>query len=381
TFGFAVSRSIGRLNETSTWPLLARSANGYVSSFGELGGLSTHGSTRKLELVPYVVSSLTRQRPADNPLVAPAAAEAEVGLDMKYALTPGLTLTTTFNPDFGQVEADPAVVNLTAFETFFNERRPFFVEGSGTFKFDSDCWDGPCTMFYSRRIGRAPQGTSVLPDEDGVYTAYPPLSTILGAGKLTGRVHGVSVGVMHAVTQEETGTVLAGGVRSQQAMEPTTNYTVGRARREFANQSSIGGIFTSTIRRLPEALRFIPERAFTAGMDVDARFKRFYSLTGFWAASSGHGDPDAVADRQENSGDYYQRPDATSFAFDPTRTSLNGSAARIGVNKIGGQRLRFGTQVGFRTPGFDLNDAGFLRRADERWTIDWMSLRSEVPNR
>src|SRR5262249_22006317 len=216
---------------------------------------------------------------------------------------------------------------------------------------------------------------------DGVYTAYPPLSTILGAGKLTGRVHGVSVGVMHAVTQEETGTVLAGGVRSQQAVEPTTNYTVGRARREFANQSSIGGIFTSTIRRLPDALRFIPERAFTAGMDVDARFKRFYSLTGFWAASSVQGDPDAIADVQENSRHYYQRPDATSFAFDPTRTSLNGSAARIGVNKIGGQRLRFGTQVGFRTPGFDLNDAGFLRRADERWTIDWMSLRSEVPNR
>src|SRR5262249_11205907 len=119
TFGFAVSRSIGRLNETSTWPLLARSANGYVSSFGELGGLSMHGSTRKLELVPYVVSSLTRQRPADNPLVAPAAAEAEVGLDMKYALTPGLTLTTTFNPDFGQVEAAPAVVNLPASLPFF----------------------------------------------------------------------------------------------------------------------------------------------------------------------------------------------------------------------------------------------------------------------
>src|SRR5262252_5193239 len=381
TFGFAVSRSIGRLNETSTWPLLARSANGYVSSFGELGGLSMHGSASKLELVPYVLSSVTRQRPEDNPLVVPNAADAAVGLDMKYALTPGLTLTSTFNPDFGQVEADPAVVNLTAYETFFNERRPFFVEGSGTFKFDSDCWDGPCTIFYSRRIGRAPQGISVLPDEAGVYTAYPPVSTILGAGKLTGRVHGFSLGVMHAVTQEETGTVLAAGERAQQAVEPTTNYTVGRVRREFSNQSSVGGIFTSTIRRLPAALRFIPERAFTGGMDFDARFKRFYSLTGFWASSSVHGDPDAIVDVQENSRHYYQRPDATSFTFDPTRTSLDGSAARVGVNKIGGQRLRFSTQLGFRTPGFDLNDSGFLRRADERWTLDWVSLRSEVPNR
>jgi hypothetical protein len=381
TFGFAVSRSIGRLNETSTWPLLARSANGYVSSFGELNGLSMRSSVRRLELVPYVVSSVTRQHPEDNPLLQPSAGEAAVGLDVKYALTPGLTFTSTFNPDFGQVEADPAVVNLSAFETFFNERRPFFVEGSGMFKFDSDCWDGPCSMFYSRRVGRAPQGTSVFPDNDGVYTEYPSQSTILGAGKLTGRVGRVSIGVMHAVTQEETGTMLEDGVRTQQAVEPTTNYTVARARREFANQSSIGGIFTSTVRRLPDALRFIPDRAFSGGVDVDARFKRFYSLTGYWAASTVRGDPSAILDLQENSRHYYQRPDATSFTLDPSLTVLNGTSGRIGVNKIGGQRVRFGSQVGFKSPGFDLNDAGFLRRADETWTLNWFSLRSEVPNR
>jgi uncharacterized protein DUF5916/cellulose/xylan binding protein with CBM9 domain len=380
TFGFAVSRSIGRLNETSTWPLLPRSANGYVSSFGDLGGLTMHGSPKKIELVPYIVSSLTRQ-PSDNPLVSASAGDAAVGLDMKYALTPGLTLTTTFNPDFGQVEADPAVVNLTAFETFFNERRPFFVEGSGNFKFDADCWDGPCSMFYSRRVGRSPQGTGVLPDADGVYTVYPAQSTILGAGKLTGRIGAFSLGVMHAVTQEETGSVLEDGIRSQRAVEPTTNYSVARVRREFANQSSIGGIFTSTIRRLPEALRFIPDRAFTGGVDVDARFKRFYSVTGFWAASSVQGDSSAILDLQQDSRHYYQRPDATSFTLDPTLTSLNGTGGRIGINKIGGQRLRFGSQVGFKSPGFDLNDSGFLRRADERWTINWLSLRNEVPNR
>jgi hypothetical protein len=381
TFGLAVSRSVGRLNETSTWPLLSRSANGYVSSFGELVGLSMRSSVRKLELVPYVVSSVTRQHPEGNPLLHASAGDAAVGLDVKYALTPGLTFTSTFNPDFGQVEADPAVVNLSAFETFFNERRPFFVEGSGTFKFDSDCWDGPCSMFYSRRVGRAPQGTGVFPDDDGVYTEYPAQSTILGAGKLTGRIGRMSIGVMHAVTQEETGTMLANSLRTQQAVEPTTNYTVARARREFANQSSIGGIFTSTVRRLPEALRFIPDRAFSGGVDVDARFKRFYSLTGYWAASTVRGDPSAILDIQENSRHYYQRPDATSFTVDSTLTALNGTSGRIGVNKIGGQRLRFGSQAGFKSPGFDLNDAGFLRRADERWMINWVSLRSEVPNR
>jgi len=381
TFGFAVSRSIGRLNETSTWPLLARSATGFVSSFGELGPISMRGSPKKIELVPYSVATLTRQRPAGNPLLSPSTGDGAVGLDVKYALTPGLTFTSTFNPDFGQVEADPAVVNLTAFETFFNERRPFFVEGSGTFRFDSDCWDGPCSLFYSRRIGRAPQGTSVLPSGDDVYTAYPAQSTILGAGKLTGRVGQFSIGVMHAVTQEETGTSLENGVRALQAIEPTTNYTVARARREFANQSSIGVMMTATNRRLPDALRFLPDHAYSGGVDFDARFKSRYSLTGYAAASRVRGDPQAISDLQQNSRHYYQRPDAASFSFDPARTSLNGSSGRIGVSKIGGQRTRFNVNVGFKSPGFDLNDAGFLRRADERWLGSWFQVRSDVPTR
>ncbi|MGH9307801.1 MAG: DUF5916 domain-containing protein, partial [Vicinamibacterales bacterium] len=160
TFGFAVVRQIGRLNETTTWPLLARSANGYVSSFGELTGLRLGQSQKRLELVPYAVGDLgTQPVEAGNPLQHARNGSAEVGLDLKYALTPGLTLTGTVNPDFGQVEADPAVVNLTAFETFFSERRPFFVEGSGIFRFDTDCNDGSCSgLFYSRRIGRAPRG-------------------------------------------------------------------------------------------------------------------------------------------------------------------------------------------------------------------------------
>src|SRR5204863_5724708 len=163
TFGFAVSRRIGRLNETDTWPLLSRGASGYVSSFGELGGLSMAASPKRLELVPYTVANLTRQPSRGSPLVNPSDPGGAVGLDMKYALTPGLTLTGTVNPDFGQVEADPAVVNLSAFATFFNERRPFFVEGSGNFRFDADCYDGCNNLFYSRRIGRAPHGTGTLP--------------------------------------------------------------------------------------------------------------------------------------------------------------------------------------------------------------------------
>src|SRR5438132_13438746 len=201
TLGFAVEREIGRLNETVTWPLLARSANGFVSSFGELAGVTLTGAAKRLELVPYAVSSLTRQSPGDNPLLKRSAPDAALGLDLKYAVAPGLTLTTSINPDFGQVEADPAVVNLSAFETFFSERRPFFVEGSGNFQFGLDCSDGQCTgLFYSRRIGRSPQGVDELPGGDDVFTDIPAQTTILGASKLTGRVGRYSIGAMQAVT-------------------------------------------------------------------------------------------------------------------------------------------------------------------------------------
>jgi hypothetical protein len=222
TFGFAVSRQIGRLNETSTWPLLARSANGYVSSFGDLAGLSMNGSPKRLEMVPYTVGQLNAQPTEGNPLIKGKAPSGAFGLDMKYALTPGLTLTTTINPDFGQVEADPAVVNLSAFETFFSERRPFFIEGSGTFRFDSDCWNGPCSLFYSRRVGRSPQGSDNLPSGDAIYTDYAPQTTILGAAKLTGRIGKFSVGVLNAVTQEEQATVLDGTRKFDQPVEPLT---------------------------------------------------------------------------------------------------------------------------------------------------------------
>jgi hypothetical protein len=381
TFGFAVSRQIGRLNETSTWPLLARSATGYVSSFGELGGLSMSASPKRLELLPYTVSDVTRQRTDGNPLVKSSDPGAAFGVDMKYALTPGLTLTTTINPDFGQVEADPAVVNLSAFETFFSERRPFFVEGSGMFRFDSDCMDGPCQLFYSRRVGREPQGSGELPGGDNVHTRSPSQTTILGAGKLTGRVGNFSVGAMTAVTQQEFGTVLDGALRSEQAIEPLTTYSIGRVRRELKNQSSFGFVVTSTNRRLTDTTRFLPSSASSGGVDWDLRFKSRYSLTGFLAGSTVRGAAEAIDDIQQNSRHYFQRPGAGTTRLDEDATSLGGAGGRIGIGKIGGQRVRFNSQVGFKSPGFDLNDIGFLRRADERWTSNWLQVRSDTPSR
>src|SRR5688572_19308936 len=201
--GFSILREVGRLAETSTWPLLSRNANGFVSQFGELRGLKMSGAPKRFELMPYSLGNIdTRQVDAADPLNNSTDPGGSFGLDMKYAVTPGLTLTATANPDFGQVEADPAVVNLDAFETFFPERRPFFVEGSGTFRFNMDCNDGNCTgMFYSRRIGRAPQGSPEL--VDGEYSKQPDTATIIGAGKLTGRIGGFSLGALTAVTARE----------------------------------------------------------------------------------------------------------------------------------------------------------------------------------
>ena len=381
TFGLAVIRQIGRLNETSSWPLLSRNVNGYVSSFGELTGLRLIQSAKRLELLPYVVGDIkTQQLRDDNPLVERRDPNASLGLDMKYALKPGLTLTATVNPDFGQVEADPAVVNLSAFETFFAERRPFFVEGSGVFRFDTDCNDGQCSgLFYSRRIGRSPRGSAEVPD--GGYATQPVQTTILGAAKLTGRIGAFSIGALNAITADEEAIVAEGQTRTRQTVEPMTSYTVIRAKREFANQSSLGFMTTSTNRRLDEATLFLPGNAFTGGLDYDWRLTPRYSVTGYAVGSSVRGDASAITELQQSNVHSFQRPDAEHVELDVTRTALNGYAGGLSVNKIGGERTRFSSNVGLRNPGYDINDVGFLRRADQKTMSNWFQWRHDRPTR
>ena len=273
-------------------------------------------------------------------------------------------------------------MNLTAFETFFNERRPFFVEGSGNFNFGLDCNDGACTgLFYSRRIGRTPQGNEDLPSDDGIYTDAPSQTAILGAAKLTGRVGHYSIGVLQAFTPRASASIWQSGLVSQQDVEPATSYSLGRVRREFANQSSIGFMLTSTNRQLTPETQFLAGTANTAGTDWDLRFKTRYAIQGFLVGSSIVGDPKAIERLQEDSRHYFQRPDLTSVTFDPTRTSLNGGAGQIGVAKIGGEFVRFNFNGSFKSPGFDINDVGFLRRADQRSSNNWLQFRSDRPNR
>src|SRR3954469_14117680 len=381
TFGFAVARQIGRLNETDTWPLLSKSASGVVSSFADLTNLALTQTPKRLELVPYVVGQVnTQPTEAGNPLVSSHDQKATLGADVKYAVRPGITLTATVNPDFGQVEADPAVVNLSGFETFFSERRPFFVEGSGMFTFDLDCNDGSCSgLFYPRRIGRAPRGAPVL--THGMYASVPQQTTILGAAKLTGRVGKFSFGGLDAVTSDERAVVANGALRTKESVEPLANYSVLRSRREFANQSTLGFMATSTVRRLDGRTSFLPESAFTGGLDWDVRMTRRYAVTGYWVGSTVRGDAGSIALLQTNTVHSFQRPDADHVELDPTRTSLNGDGGSVAFSKIGGSRVRFNSNVGFKSPGLDINDVGFMRRADLRTMGNWLQWRHDKPSK
>jgi hypothetical protein len=371
------------LAEISSWPLLSRNANGFVSQFGELRGLKMSGAPKRFELMPYSVGKVdTRPLDSADPLSESPDPGGSIGVDMKYAVTPGLTLTATVNPDFGQVEADPAVVNLDAFETFFPERRPFFVEGSGTFRFNMDCNDGNCTgMFYSRRIGRAPQGS---PDTlDGEYSKQPDSATIIGAAKLTGRVAGFSIGALTAATAREDAEIAGVNFlgRRDQTVEPMTGYTVLRARKEFNNQSSLGFMTTSTNRQADEDVGFLADHAYAGGVDYDWRLSPRYNISGYVAGSHIKGNTAAIERLQENNVHSFQRTDANYLDVDTNATSLSGHAGSISVGKIAGESTRFSSFFGYKSPGFDTNDLGFMRRADERQQSNWFQWRNFKPGK
>jgi len=382
TFGFGVIREIGRLNETSTWPLIAKSRTGFVSQLGELGGLQLSGGLKRLEVVPYGVARMSA-RPDDsrNPFDDSPDPGGSAGADIKYALTPGLTMTATINPDFGQVEADPAVVNLTAFETFYPERRPFFVESSGNLRFDLDCNDGACTgLFYSRRIGRQPHGSPDVPP--GGFASVPLQTTIIGAAKVTGRAGAFSIGALDAVTAEEQASLSFGSRGASETVEPLTNYALVQAKREWSNQSSLGFMLTNTARRITPGVGYLPSTATTGGVNWDWRLKDpRYSVTGYWAGSAVQGSADAIDALQQSAVHYYQRPDAGYLDYDPAATSMAGHAGMVGFQKVGGQKIRFSFVGTYKTPGFEVNDVGYVRRADAVQQSSWVQFRWDTPTK
>ncbi len=379
SWGLQVWRNASRLNEISMWSYWAPTDPGGPPHFGHIEGIRIGNHQRRLEVVPYMVAQTERLQEGDpaDPFYDPRESLARIGGDVKYLVTNNLTLQATINPDFGQVEVDPAVVNLSAFETFFPERRPFFVEGGGVFGFGNfSCYFcsnvSSLTMFYSRRIGRQPQGG--LPD--GTEYADPPNATgIIGAAKLTGRTKsGWTVGALEALTSRETAAIQVDGTLGSQEVEPLSNYFVGRVRRDLNNgNTQLGFIGTSVIRQLRDPLleAKLPSHAEGVGVDWSHYWgSRRYNFMGQVAASNVAGSTDAMLRLQTASARYFQRPDrehgANGFfsdGYDPAATRLGGYGGYMRVAKVAGNWLWEG-MVNYRSPGFEMNDVAFLTRAD-----------------
>lgn len=367
-WGLQLERTIARRQEEAVFAFTPRSERGGIARYGHLTGIRGIDRGRGLDLLPYSVAR-AEYAPAAGEDGAPFADPyrdgadyfASLGLDLKYRLAWNLTLDATFNPDFGQVEVDPAVVNLTAFETQFEEKRPFFVEGSDIFDFG-----GGTELLYSRRIGGAPRWSA--PGE-ALYESVPDAATILGAAKLTGRTAGWTVGLIEAVTAEETGRyITAAGDEVEEVAAPLTSWFAGRVQRNLREgRTTVGALITAVNRRLgglPLAQR-LRASAYAGGIDFRHEWAdRAWVLSGHVAASRIAGEPEAIEAAQRSSARYFQRPDADHLRLDPTATTLTGYDASIELSKESGLHWRGDLELSVRNPGFEVNDLGFQQEAD-----------------
>ena len=372
SWGINFKREIARRNEEDFLVYTPRNGSGFVSRFVNLAGITNVTPPRRFVALPYVTSraELTNP-PAGNPFNDGASTTLTGGTDLKFGLGSNFTVDATINPDFGQVEVDPAVVNLSDFETFYPEKRPFFVEGSTIFDFGyggaNNNWGfnwGNPDFFYTRRVGRAPQGS--LPAND--FSDMPTGTSILGAAKLTGKVGSWNLGMMHAFTGREMARIDSSGSQRSIEVEPRTYYGVFRTQNEInGGRQGLGIIATTTARAFddPRLRDEINSSAFGLGMDgwffLDK--DKTWVITGWGGASSIQGSSERITAVQQNSLHYYQRPDADYISVDSNATSLQGFAGRVALNKQKGD-WRVNSAIGMISPGFDVMDLGFQFRTD-----------------
>jgi hypothetical protein len=416
-WGVQFGRDVARYEERSNWAPIPQNASGYVSRSGELRGLDALGSPSRLEVLPYASSRLARvPGEASNPFYRKNASTVSVGGDFRYGVTSGLTLTGTVNPDFGQVELDPAIVNLSAFEVFLPERRPFFIEGGEIFgfgQFPSNNSFGGGQFFYSRRVGRAPQRSAGGPDMFGerpLFVDAPTESSILGAVKLSGKTrNGWSIGVLDAVTSPEEARLFQrltppGGAEPLELerttpVEPRSNYFVGRTRKDFnRGQTVVGGIVTNVVRALdgrdqpfdvtlgrttdgPEVFRnMLHQSASVVGVDFEHNWsQRDWAVGGFAAASRVAGTPQVLTSTQRAPYRLLQRPDGTRDV-DPNRESLVGHIGALSVSKRGGRHWFGSLAYQEFSPTLELNDFGFGQTTDRRTVSTFLQYRENTPS-
>jgi len=379
TWGVNINRYVPARNEDIYWVLVPKQETGWASRFGELQGLRGIEPSRRLELLPYVTgaATITGDRNPKNPFDDGRNLETRAGADLKLGLGPGLTLDAAINPDFGQVEADPAVVNLSAVETFFDERRPFFTEGSQFFRGNG------ASFYYSRRIGAPPQGLV-----GGDFEDAPKAATILGAAKVSGRLpSGTAVGALVAVTDREYGHGFDSTTNStsRALVAPRTLFGVGRVRQEFgASASTVGLSITGVFRDLADSAlaASLDRTAVAGGADWNLRFQGGkYTLSGSLGVSHVRGDTAAMLLQQTSSRRYYQRPDKGYVRLDSNRTSLTGFQGYLAFEKEGGRHWLYGVGGSFESPGFEINDLGRLGTTDDIDTWADLGYRETQPTR
>ncbi|WGK65600.1 DUF5916 domain-containing protein [Croceiramulus getboli] len=377
-WGIQSTRRYFANEERSTWQPLPANPPGWVSEFGILRGIKGIKPQKQLEIQPYgLVQYDTFEAQEGNPFRDGDNFKLNGGLDAKIGVTNDLTLDLTVNPDFGQVDADPGAIALDGFEIFFQERRPFFVENKNVFDFRVG--GGADNLFFSRRIGRTPQGFTTADGSRGEYQDIPNNTTILGAAKFSGKTKdGWTVGVLESVTAREFGTieldtredVLEGldepGEERRELVEPLTNYFVGRVQKDFNDRNSfIGGIFTATHRNIEEEVSFLHTQAYSAGLDFRHNWKnRKYYVEGRALMSNVRGSEEAIALTQRSITHLFQREDASHVEVDPTRTDLMGTGGNFEIGRESGD-WRYNLGGNFRSPELELNDIGFLRSADQ----------------
>lgn len=372
-WGVNFSREIKRNQERSYFVMVPKNESGFVSKFASLEGLDGIKPKQRFEARPYLVQKAQYLVHDNNdPFYKGNQYKTSIGADFKIGLGSNLTVDATINPDFGQVEVDPAVLNLSAFESYFQEKRPFFIEGFDLFWFGiggvNNNWGfnfGWPELFYSRRIGRAPRGST----NEAEYINYPAETRILGAAKLTGKLNeSLSVAALSAVTERTFATLWNDGIKTSEEVEPLTHYGVLRGRNQFNNGNQAAGfMFTSVNRSLnnnPLKDR-LAQNAFTFGVDgwTSLDSDKEYVLAGALVGSYSHGTQEYIQRLQQSSLRYFQRPDATYAVYDPELTSLSGYYGRIMLNKQKGN-FYINSAIGLASPGFDHNDIGFQFTAD-----------------
>ena len=413
-WGLNVVRRIFRNNETSLWQRIPVDAAGFVSEAGELHGLKGLIPQRQLEIQPFTVLQYdTFPKDGNNPFRDGDDFTLNGGLDAKIGITNDLTLDLTVNPDFGQVEADPAAIALDGFEVFFREQRPFFVENKNIFDFRFG--GNQDNLFFSRRIGRNPQGFITTNGDD--FTDRPSNTTILGAAKFSGKTkNGWSIGLLESVTSKEIAEIAdneSPGTRRKAIIEPMTNYLVARAQKDFNDRKTfVGGIFTATNRNLGDQFSFdydsdteeytdsesnevinpftinrkennlnsIRKSAYSGGVDFRHQWNdRKFNIEGNIVFSHVEGSKEAIERTQSSLTHLFNRVDAGHVEVDANRTSLTGTGGKLEFSKQSKGNWRYGIGANFRSPELELNDIGFLRQADEARQYAWLNYRILKP--